>query len=142
MGVYSVRTVRQEKTVYQSHMRNCSNTVYMQYKEGEPAPNPMETMLSALSACKLVNFWDLAAKYKIAFDDAAVEMSAVVGPAGMVEGTHQPRNDVKSIHTVWCIQSGMSDEEIEDYLKIVDGTCTVGLSMNPAIVWTHEIRRG
>jgi uncharacterized OsmC-like protein len=141
LGVYSVRTFRQEKTVYQSAMRNHQITVYMQYKEGEAAPNPMETMLSALSSCKLVNFWDLAEKYKIAFDDASIEITAVVGSAGVVEGTHQPRNDVKSIHTTWSIKSNITDEEIEEYLKIVDGTCTVGLSMNPSIEFTHEIKR-
>jgi uncharacterized OsmC-like protein len=65
----------------------------------------------------------------------------VVGPFGVVEGTHQPRNNVKSIHTVWYIKSSLTDEAIEEYLKIVDGTCTVGLSMDPAIEFTHEIKR-
>ena len=138
MGVYSVRTFRQEKTVYQSEMRNHQNSVYMQYKEGESAPNPMETVLSALSACKLVDFWDLAEKYKIAFDDASIEVTAVVGPDGMVEGTHQPKNMIKSIHTVWSIKSKLSDEEIEKYLKIVDGACTVGNSMNPSIEFSSR----
>jgi len=141
LGVYSVRTFRQDKTIYYSEMRDHKNMVYMQYNQGEAAPNPMETLLSALSSCKLVNFWDLAGKYKIAFEDASTEMTAVVGPFGMVEGTHQPRNNVKSIHTTWRIKSEMTDEEIEKFLKIVDGTCTVGLSMDPAIEFTHEIVR-
>ncbi len=112
----------------------------MQYKEGEPAPNPMETVLSALSSCKLVNFWDLAEKYKIAFEDASIEVTAIVGPDGMVEGTHQPKSTIKSIYTVWTIKSNLSEEELEKYLQIVDGTCTVGNSMNPAIECSHEIK--
>lgn len=141
MGVYTVRTFRQEKSIYHSEMRNCQNSVYMLYKEGESAPNPLETLLSALSACKLVNFWDLAEKYKIVFANAEIEITAVVGPDGVVEGTHQPKTTIKSIHTVWCIQSDITDEEIERYLKVVDGTCTVGNSLNPAIELSHEIRR-
>jgi len=141
LGVYSVCTFRQDKIVYRSEMRKCQNPVYMQYKEGEPGPNPLETMLSALSACKLVNFWDLAEKYKIAFEDASIEITAIVGPDGMVEDTHQPKSTIKSIQTVWYIQSSLSDEAIHKYLKIVDGVCTVGNSMNPSIDCSYEVKR-
>ena len=141
MGVYTVRTYRQDKAVYQSKMRKSQNTVYMLYKEDESGPNPLETLLSALSACKLVNFWDLAEKYKIAFEDASIDITAIVGPDGVVEGTHQPKTTIKSIHSAWYIKSSLSDAEIEKYLKIVDGVCTVGNSLNPAIELTHEIKR-
>jgi uncharacterized OsmC-like protein len=141
LGVYCVHTYRQEKAVYQTKMRNSQNMVYMLYKEDEPGPNPLETLLSALSACKLVSFWDLAEKNKIDFEDVSIEITAVVGPAGRIEGTHQPRNTTKSIHSIWHIKSSQSDEQIEEYLKIVDQVCTVGSSLNPAIEFTHEIKR-
>jgi len=141
LGVYSIRTFRQDKTVYVSEMRDHKIQVNMGYKPGEAAPNPLETLLSALSSCKLVNFWDLAGKYKISFEDADIEVTAVVGPFGVVEGTHQPRNNVKSIHSTWRIKTDMTDDAIEKYLKIVDGTCTVSLSMDPAIEFTDEIIR-
>ena len=141
MGIYSAQTYRQEKTIYYSDIRNQKNFVHMKYQDGEPAPNPLETLLSALSACKLVNFWDLADKYKITFEDANINITAVVGPNGIVDGTHQPINTIKSIHTVWNIKSEQSDQEIEDFFRIVEAVCTVGNSLNPAIESTHEIKR-
>ncbi len=100
MGVYSVRTFRQDKTVYHSEMRNHQNSVYMQYKEGEPAPNPMETVLSALSSCKLVNFWDLAEKYKIAFEDASIESQPLSAPTVWWKAPTSPR--VRSSRSTPC----------------------------------------
>lgn len=139
MGVYTINTRMDKGRVYQSTSQG--QTINLENQRDKTYMNPGEVLLAALGACKCMSFYDLAQKYGMDIQQCQVEIHGVTGKGPLIEGTHIPSSRLLSVEYVYKIQSANSDEELENYMKYVDGACTVGNSLKDDILQSHRFER-
>ncbi len=139
MGVYKVITEKAGDKRYASECRHLNILSDMNHNETDEAPSPVEMLLAAVASCKLVTFCELANKYSIVFSSVKLEVEAETGRGDLIEGTHMKKGLIKEMRQTYYIQTNHSKEDIEKYLYIVDGMCTVGNSLSESIQHYNEI---
>lgn len=136
MASYEIKTVHFKERQYKSTLNELEVFTDLNIKEYQ---NPGALLLSALGSCKVASFIELKEKYGINTENVELIISGITGNKGTVEGTRQPISKFLEINYKWIITTKMSKEEIEKYLPVVDGACTVGNSLDPSIKLTHEV---
>lgn len=139
MGLYNIYGEYLAGRKYQFFQGDIKTTIDLDQKEFQ---GPGGLLLSSLGACKLASFLELKDKYKIRAEEVHLKISGETGFDGLVESTRQPISRFLKIKLFWEIKTNHSEEEIREFMKKVDGACTIGNSLNKDIeISTHiEIR--
>ena len=138
MGNYQVQATFVKDQIYLNQV--VPQPINIDFNEAA-APGAASTFLASLASCKLVSLLELKEKYKMQIDEAQVLVNGVTGRGELIEGTHIPSSRFLSIEFIFRVKSNQTDEELWDYLKYVNGACTMGNSLSEKIDINYRIDR-
>lgn len=87
--------------------------------------NPVEALLSALGACKMIVVKSFARMHKIKLNSVRVELDGVLDPDGFMGKNPEAKIGFSEITTHFYIDADNSEEEIANFVDFVERTCPV-----------------
>lgn len=138
MSKYAVTATFDHDRVYRNDA--VPHSVKVDFNEQE-ALGSASTMLASLASCKLVSLLELRAKFKMNIEYAEIEVKGETGRAELIEGTHIPISRLLKIEYIFRIRTTHTDEELWEYMKFVNGACTMGNSLSEKIDIIYRIER-
>lgn len=136
MGNFQVSATLKTDRIYQNQAG--PHNIKIDFDE-VAAPGAASTFLASLASCKLVSFMELKDKYKIHIDDAQVVVNGQTGRGELIEGTRIPSSRFLNIEFIFRVRTDHTDEELWEYIKYVNGACTMGNSLSEKININYQI---
>lgn len=138
MSNYTVTATFDRDRIYRN--RAVPGDIIIDFNESE-APGSASTFMASLASCKLVSLLELRKKYNMTIDYAEVLVKGETGRAELIEGTHVPISRFLRLEYTFRLRTDHSDEELREYLKFVNGACTMGNSLSEKIDIIYRIER-
>lgn len=136
MSNYTVTATYDKDRVYQNQAFPQGITI--DFNETE-APGAASTFMASLASCKLVSLLELRAKYKMDIEYAEVLVKGVTGWGEPIEGSHLKISRFRNLDFIFRLKTSNTDEELWEYMKFVNGACTMGNSISEKIDITYRI---
>jgi uncharacterized OsmC-like protein len=101
--------------------------------------NPVEALLTALAACKIIVVKSFARKHKIKLNSVRVECEGVLDPDGFMGLNADAKIGFSEITTHFYIDAENTPEEIAGYIDFVEASCPVQDSIVNTPLMHHQL---
>ncbi len=105
--------------------------------------NPVESVLSALGACKCIVARCFAKAHRIDLQDFHIELEGDLDPDGFMGKNSEVKIGFSEIRSKIYIKSNSSKEDIEKFVEFIDRTCPVAdtLTNSPKLITELNIEK-
>ena len=102
--------------------------------------NPVEALLSALGACKCIVGTMFAEAQGIKLKSIAVDLEGTLNPDGFSGKDPKAKIGFSKIHSIFHIEAENTAEELEEYIRFIEGNCPVQDTIVNSPEMTHELK--